>query len=443
MHYIPTTILEEKEMLSACGVDNISDLLRIIPSKYILDSDLGIGPPLSELCIERELQDLSNKNISGGVCFIGGGIYDHFIPKAVDLISGRSEFYTAYTPYQAEVSQGTLQYLYEYQTMICNLSGMDIANASLYDGASATAEACMLAHSVTNKTTILYSATLNRHYIEVMKTCLSGQKLDLIKIPKNNGITDLNFINNYTEDLAAVIIQSPNTYGIIENWENAKSMLEECEALLIAAGDPMSLSLLKSPGECGADIYIGEGQTLGNPMNYGGPLLGIISLKETYKRRIPGRLVGKTTDQLGNDGFVLALQTREQHIRRDKATSNICTNQGLLALRATIYMALMGKTGLPYVAQLCYQKGQYMANMINKLPSYTLKYGNQFLKEFVIETIHNVRKLTRYCFHNGFLIQDLNHSSNNCFQIAVTEKRTKREIDSLIECLKDYNEHIQ
>ena len=438
MHYIPTTSIIEKELLSACGVHEFSDLVRIIPSKLLLDNNLGIGPALSELDIEREMQYLSNQNISGSISFLGAGIYDHFIPKAVDFISARSEFYTAYTPYQAEVSQGTLQYLYEYQSMICELSGMDIANASLYDGASAVAEACMLALSVNNKNTILYSTTLNEHFIKVMKTCLSGQQVELVQVPHKKGITDLSLISKYKDTMSAFLMQSPNTFGLIESWKNAKTNLHDSGALLIAIGDPMSLALLKSPGECGADIYIGDGQTLGNPMNYGGPLLGIMAVKDVYKRHMPGRLVGKTIDKNGIDGFVLALQTREQHIRRDKATSNICTNQGLLALRATLYMALMGKNGLPYISQLCYEKAHYTAQEINKLTSYSIKYGNQFLKEFVIETKHNVEKLTEYCTDKGFLIQGIHESINHCFQIAVTEKRTKQEIDMLIKCLNDY-----
>ncbi|SVD48879.1 uncharacterized protein METZ01_LOCUS401733, partial [marine metagenome] len=267
MHYIPLNTIGEKELLSVCEVDNFSDLISIIPSKFKVNNSLGIGPPLSEMDIERALEALSDENIDGSISFIGRGIYDHFIPKAVDFISNRSEFYTAYTPYQAEVSQGTLQYLYEYQSMICELSGMDIANASLYDGASALAEACFLALSISNKSTILYSATVCEHLIKVMKTYLSGQKVDLVEIPEKNGITDLSFLETYLDDLSAVIIQSPNKYGLIENWENSKNKLIHSEALLIASGDPLSLAVLKSPGECGADIYTGDGQSLGNPMN--------------------------------------------------------------------------------------------------------------------------------------------------------------------------------
>jgi len=438
MHYIPNTVKEEKELLSACEADKFSDLVKIIPSEIKLDEDLGIGIPLSELDIEKELKNLSDQNKASSISFLGGGIYDHFIPRAIDFVSCRSEFYTAYTPYQAEVSQGTLQYLYEYQSMICELSGMEIANASLYDGASAVAEACILSCSFTKKNTVLYSSTLSKHFIEVLKTCLSGQKIELIKIPQKNGVTDLYFVEKYQKELSSIIIQSPNRYGIIESWKKAKYFLQNSSALLIAAGDPMSLSILKSPAKCGADIYVGEGQTLGNPMNFGGPLLGIIAVKEKYKRRIPGRLVGKTIDQNGQEGFVLTLQTREQHIRRDKATSNICTNQGLLALRATLYLSLMGKNGLPYVSQLCYQKSQYAAQEINKLSYYSIKYGNQFIKEFVVETKHNVNDLTQYCSDNGFLVQNIHESISNCFQIAVTEKRTKIEIDSFIRCLNDY-----
>ena len=264
-------------------------------------------------------------------------------------------------------------------------------------------------------------------------------KVNFIKIPEKKGTTDTNFIkNNKSNDIAAVIIQSPNSFGIIENWAIIKNYLQNCNSLLIALGDPSTLSVLKCPGECGADIYIGDGQTLGNPMNYGGPLLGIMALKDKYKRMMPGRIVGKTVDKNGNKGFVLTLQTREQHIRREKATSNICTNQGLLALRATIYLALMGKHGLPYINKLCYQKSHYTANNINKLSGYSLKYGAQFLKEFVIETKYNVESLTQYCSEKGFLIQNIHNYKNNCFKISVTEKRTKKEIDNLIQCLKNY-----
>ena len=377
MHFIPSTIEEEKELLTASGCSEFLDLIKIIPSQLRLKKDLGIGHPLSELEIETELQQLSRKNESDNICFLGNGIYDHFIPKAVDFLSSRSEYYTAYSPYQAEVSQGTLQFLYEFQTMICELSGMDIANASLYDGASAIAEACLMALSVTRKSTILYSSVLDRKYIDVLQSYLSGKDVNILEIPMNDGITDLDQITSNIDDSAAIIIQSPNNLGLLENWEFAKEKMAGSNALLIAVADPITLSVLKTPGECGADIYVGEGQALGNPMNYGGPLLGLMAIKEKYKRRMPGRIIGKTVDKNKNAGFVLTLQTREQHIRREKATSNICTNQGLLALRATIYLSLMGKIGLPYISRLCYQKAQYAAAQISALKNFSLKYGKE------------------------------------------------------------------
>ena len=438
MHFIPSTIEEEKELLTASGCSEFLDLIKIIPSQLRLKKDLGIGHPLSELEIESELQQLSRKNKSDNICFLGNGIYDHFIPKAVDFLSSRSEYYTAYSPYQAEVSQGTLQFLYEFQTMICELSGMDIANASLYDGASAIAEACLMALSVTKKSTILYSSVLDRKYIDVLQSYLSGKDVNILEIPMNDGITDLDQITSNIDDSAAIIIQSPNNLGLLENWEFAKEKMAGSNALLIAVADPITLSVLKTPGECGADIYVGEGQALGNPMNYGGPLLGLMAIKEKYKRRMPGRIIGKTVDKNENAGFVLILQTREQHIRREKATSNICTNQGLLALRATIYLSLIGKAGLQTVSKLCYQKVQYAAKQISAFKKYSLKFGKEFIKEFVIETSSSAKKIVDYCLQNGILIQCLDgDNTDSLILIAVTEKRTKEEIDKLVEILEE------
>ena len=397
MHFIPTTPEEEIQLLKGAGASTFSDLIEIIPKKLRLEHDLGVGDPLSELEIEKELQELSNSNESGNYCFAGGGVYDHHIPKVVDFLSGRSEFYTAYTPYQAEVSQGTLQYLYEFQTMICELSGMDVANASLYDAASAVAEACLMAHSVSRNNIILYSGSLNPNYIHVARSYLSGKGMKLVEIPEIDGMTNLNCLNSYTDNIAALIIQSPNRNGLIENWMESKKKILDPKALLIAVSDPFALSVLKSPGKCGADIYVGEGQTIGNQMNYGGPLLGLMAVKEKYKRRIPGRIIGKTIDKNNRDGFVLTLQTREQHIRRENATSNICTNQGLLALRSTIYLSLMGARGLPYFANMCYQKAQFAAKGISKLNNYVLPYSSEFIMEFVVKTTHPANDVVDYC----------------------------------------------
>ena len=440
MQFIPTTKEEEKQLIREMGATDFSELVRIIPTHLRVKHDLGIGEPLSEMEINKELTLLSNNNSSEDICFSGRGIYDHYIPKAVDAISSRSEFYTAYTPYQAEVSQGTLQYLYEFQTMICELSGMDIANASLYDGASAMAEACLLALSVTRNNTIIFSGMIHSHYIQVMKTYLTGRDVNFIEMPSKDGMTDLDSITSCKENVAAVIIQSPNRFGLIENWIDAKSKLSNSNALFITVADPIALSILKPPGACGADIYVGEGQSLGNPMNFGGPLLGLMAVRGKYKRQMPGRIVGKTIDKNNEDGFVLTLQTREQHIRREKATSNICTNQSLLALRATIYLSLLGKKGLPYIANLCRNKAQYAARKISELKNYSLPYSNGFIKEFVIKTTHPASEVIQHCSDKGLIINGINGDENNSLLlIAITEKRTQEEIDLLVHCLGGFN----
>ena len=440
MQYIPTTKEEEKLIFREMGVTDFSDLVHIIPEHLRPNHNLGIGKPLSELEINKELTLLSKNNNSEDIIFSGRGIYDHYIPIAVNALSSRSEFYTAYTPYQAEVSQGTLQYLYEFQTMICELSDMDIANASLYDGASAMAEACLLALSVTRNNTIMFSGLISSHYIQVMKTYLTGRDVNLIEMPSKDGITDLDSITSCEENVAAVIIQSPNKFGLIENWINVKNKLTNSNALFITVSDPIALSLLKPPGKCGADVYVGEGQSLGNPLHFGGPLLGLMAVREKYKRRMPGRIIGKTVDNNNMVGFVLALQTREQHIRREKATSNICTNQGLLALRATIYLSLMGKKGLPYIANLCRNKAQYAAKKISALKNYSLPYSNGFIKEFVVKTTNPASEVIQHCSDKGLIISGVNgDESDSLLLIAITEKRTREEMDFLVLSLDEFD----
>jgi len=279
---------------------------------------------------------------------------------------------------------------------------------------------------------------LNPNFIEVIKTYFTGRNVKLVELPAENGMTDLSNIKTAENDIAAVILQSPNKFGLIESWSNLKHLLNNSKGLLISVSDPISLTLLKSPGECGADIFVGEGQSIGNYMNYGGPMIGLMAIKEKYKRRMPGRIVGKTVDNRNNIGFVLTLQTREQHIRRANATSNICTNQGLLALRSAIYLSLMGKDGLPYIANLCYQKAQYAGKRISNLSKYKLLYPNNFLKEFIIKTELSADKVIRHCESNGISIAGVpKDTSNSLLQIAVTEKRTKNEIDLLINTLKE------
>ncbi|MBT3251022.1 MAG: aminomethyl-transferring glycine dehydrogenase subunit GcvPA [Candidatus Marinimicrobia bacterium] len=440
MRYIPTTENIERDILENMGLDNFDDLIKIVPDKLRSRLDVGIGKPLSEMELLNLSNSIAETNQSAfeKINFIGGGVYDHFIPAAVNFISSRSEFYTAYTPYQAEVSQGTLQAMYEFQTLICELSGMDASNASLYDGASAVAEACSMALAISRKKKIILSSLLTPQYQDVIKTYMANRGVELLYIPDNNGKTDIDWISSNLEDAACVIIQSPNYYGQLEDWSLFKEKMINSKALLIAVSNPLDLSIIKSPGECGADIYAGEGQSLGNAMAYGGPYLGLIATKTKYVRKMPGRIIGKTTDIEGKEGFVLTLQTREQHIRRENATSNICTNQGLLALRATIYLSLMGKVKYPELAELCTYKAHYTADKISQIPGFSVQFGNEFLKEFVIKCPSSAKEIIRMGEEKGFFLSSLaGDQTDRLLLIAVTEKRTKDEIDMLIDFLSD------
>ena len=434
MKYIPNTKEDLEKMLKDIGEKSFESFLsKIIPKDLQFKEGLRIGSPLSEFDLMLDIDRIKklNKDL---ITFNGGGVYDHYVPSVVDFISSRSEFYTSYTPYQAEVSQGTLQYLYEFQSMISEVSGLAVSNASLYDGASALAEACSMAINIKNKNKILLSPTINPNYLEVLKTYLSYRNIELDFLDQEKGITSINQSVENLDEYACIVIQSPNCYGLIENW---KSWAEKNnnQTILIAVSDPISLALIKSPGECGADIYCGEGQGLGNYMNFGGPFLGLLSSKMEYIRKIPGRIIGKTEDLDGQDGYVLTLQAREQHIRRDRANSNICTNQSLLALRASIYMSLVGKQGLIEIAKICFNKAQYAAKEIEKLNNFTIPYGNSFIKEFVVETSLDIDMLIEKAANENISISRLEESENRLL-IAVTEKRTKEDIDKLVQFFK-------
>ena len=441
-HYIPNNKKNEQEILDALEISNFEDLISIIPKKLrVKGGILGLEEGISEHELNIYIESLNKKKSETGqsLCFSGGGVYDHFVPKIIDFISSRSEFNTAYTPYQPEVSQGTLQYIYEFQSMICELSGLDISNASLYDGASALAEACSLAINHTGHKKILISGMVNPFYIDVVKTYLKYRAVDIQILPISDGITDFNNVSNMVmDDVACVVIQSPNFYGYIENWKKYSELLDGNKTLLVAVSDPISLSILESPGQSNADIYIGEGQCLGNHLSYGGPNLGLFAIKENLKRKLPGRVVGMTTDMNNKDGFVLTLQTREQHIRRSRATSNICTNQGLLALRAVIYMSLMGKEGLPNLAKLCFNKSQYAADQISQINGFELFLGKRdFIKEFIVKTEYSAEKIQKIAEQEGFLFDCVD---KNLIKFCITEKRSKDDIDNLVEFLKSYNE---
>lgn len=439
MSFLSSTPETQKKMLNKIQIETVDQLFKIVPDKIRLKNPMNIQSPMAELEITDLMNFLSKKSnpANNGINFLGSGIYDHFIPAAVDFISSRSEFYTAYTPYQPEVSQGTLQSLYEFQTMICELSGMDVANASLYDGASALSEACILAATVTRKQKILVSNSVYSHYINVLNSLRGNNQIKIETLPILDCVTDLSKITDL-DNVAAVIIQSPNKFGILEDWKETAKILSNCQSNLIAVSNPLMLNLIEAPGNCGADIYIGEGQSLGNPINYGGPCLGLMAVKSNLIRRIPGRIIGRTVDKSGEEGFVLTLQTREQHIRRENAASNICTNQGLLALRATLYMTLLGKYGMKEVAELCYKKTQYLINEIENINGYSVPYGENVLMEFVIKTPISAIEIASLALKQNIFINTIKISEVDYLLVAVTEKRTIDDINKFIQILKSF-----
>jgi len=442
MPFISNTDEQRKKMLATIGVSSFKELLKNIPDKLFLKQNLELDNPLSESQIAQKITSISQKNINTleNISFLGAGIYDHFIPAAVDYIISRPEFHSAYTPYQAEVSQGTLQFIYEYQTMICELTGMDAANASMYDGATAAAEALLMSMHYNRKKKFLIADTIHPHYKEVIKTYTSALDVELVYIPHKQGRIDINFLNNNIDkNTAAVLIQSPNFFGIIEEMKNIDPIVhEQKKTLLISAVDPISLMLLNSPAEYNADIVVGEGQALGNHQNYGGPLFGFFASKKKFVRKMPGRIIGATHDSKGKKGYVMTLQTREQHIRRDKATSNICTNESLCALAATVYMVLLGKKGLLKVAQQCLQKSHYLYEQIINIDGFQPAFNNPFFKEFVVKSDFEIDLVLRNMLDNGYFagIDLTPFDYNDHMLIAVTEKRTKQEMDNFTQKLE-------
>ncbi len=436
--FIPATESEEREMLDAIGVKSFSDLLDIIPPELRFEGNLDLEPGRSEMEVATELERLAAMNhpAAAGVCFLGGGVYDHYTPEAVKAIAGRSEFYTAYTPYQAEVSQGTLQVMYEFQSMVCELSGLDAANASLYDGASAAAEACLMALNITNREKLLLPETLSPRTRAVIETYLRNRSAEIINITSQDGRVDLEDLAAKSADAAGIVVQSPNVLGLLEDWAAIRGSLIDSDTLLIADADPTTLGIQESPGTVGADIYVGEGQSLGLPCSYGGPYLGLLAVRDKYIRQLPGRIAGRTFDCEGNPGFVMVLRTREQDIRREKATSNICTNQALMALWATVYMSLLGRSGLQRLARLCFDKSQYLGRAIAELPGFELPFGFGYVKEFVVRCPIPPRDICVEAEHEDFFLGALTWQDEELLQLAVTEKRTRVEMDSLVAFLR-------
>jgi len=437
MPFIINTEREREEMLRSVGVNSFDDLIADIPEEIRLKRALDILPASDELEVRKLLEGLAsaNRSTSEYVSYLGGGAYDHFIPIAIKTIVSRSEFYTAYTPYQAEVSQGTLQAIYEYQSLVCRLYDMDVTNASMYDGATALAEAVLMAMNVTGRNQVVVAGKLHPYNSSVLKTYLeaSGHHA-VIQNALQDGVGDLAALKEIvTESVAAVVVQQPNFYGCLEDVETIGVLAHAKGALFVVSADPLSLGVLAAPGSYGADIAVGEGQPLGNPQSFGGPYLGIFTVKQPLVRKIPGRLVGMTKDRDGEDGFILTLQTREQHIRREKATSNICSNQALNALQAAVYLSLLGKEGLQQVAAQSVQKAHYLAGKIAAIPGFSLKFSAPFFREFVVETpIPAALVVERMLEKKVFAGYDLAVHSETGLLVAVTEKRTKAELDAFV-----------
>ncbi|SJZ30399.1 aminomethyl-transferring glycine dehydrogenase subunit GcvPA [Selenihalanaerobacter shriftii] len=442
--YLPHTEEDRKELLAGVGVESIDKLFTDIPRDVQLNQELNLEAPLSELGIKRRMKRLSDKNedMTEYTSFLGAGVYDHYVPSVVDHILLRSEFYTAYTPYQPEISQGYLQAIFEYQTMICELTGLDVANASMYDGASAVAEAALMSTAIKRRRKeIVVSTTVSPENREVLDTYGNAADLTIKEVDFTEGIIDIEQLKDtISEETAAVIIQSPNFFGQLEDVAKLSDIVHEVDAQFVVATDPISLALLEAPGNLGADIVVGEGQSLGNNLNFGGPHFGFFATTKRNMRRMPGRIVGETVDDEGNKGYVLTLQTREQHIRRERATSNICSNQALNALAATVYMTALGKQGLKQVAEMSLKKAHYAAERITELDGYELAFDGPFFKEFAIKTTKPVSLINDELLNDkivgGFDLGKDYSELKNTMLLAVTEKRTKEEIDELVQGLE-------
>ena len=450
LSYIAATDDDRAAMIEAIGAASIDELFEQIPAEARLNHDLNLPLGLAEQDVVALCAGLADRNSHLGqlTCFLGAGAYDHYVPAVVDTVLSRSEFNTAYTPYQPEASQGILQSIFEYQSMISALTGMDVSNASLYDAATAVGEAAIMAHGINGGKRVLVSKAVHPHYRQVLSTYVSGFDIEVEEID----LEDLR--ERLDESTSCVIVQYPNFFGTIEpladiaatlgrHFDSAQGGGPEGRhgdrPLLIVCVDPIALGMLTPPGEYGADIVVGEGQPLGINIGFGGPFLGLFACKQEHVWHVPGRLVGQSVDADGRRAFTLTLQTREQHIRREKATSNICTNQALVALAATVYLSALGKNGLRHVSELCFHKAHYAMERILSKPGYSLPWDAPFFKEFVVKTEKPVAEINRHLLENGILggldLGSYYPELQNCMLICVTEKRTKQDIDRFVELL--------
>jgi glycine dehydrogenase subunit 1 len=430
-HYIPNTEQEQADMLSELGLQSIDDLFADIPDE-VRNPYLDLPEPMSELDIQRDLGELASRNrtLSSGPSFLGAGSYYHFIPSIVKALITRGEFLTAYTPYQAEASQGTLQAIYEFQTLIGNLYEMEVTNAGMYDGATSLAEGVLMACRITRRNQVIVADTVSPAYLQVIGTYCQAQGINIRTVSLSNP--------EVNRETACLVVQYPNYYGYIDDLERLSGTAHDDGALLVLTSDPIAMGLFHSPGHYGVDIVTGEGQPLGIPSSFGGPYLGLFAAKEQYLRQLPSRIVGRTVDSQGKTGYVLTLQTREQHIRRERATSNICTNEALYALASTIYLAALGKKGLRQVAELCYQKAHYAASQIAQLPGYSFPICGTFFKEFVISCPTLPSAINRRLLERNILGGlDISEAIPNGMLLCVTEMNSREDIDALVEGLSE------
>ena len=432
-------------MLSSIGLTSAEQLFDSIPSDLRLKAPLNTPAALSEIELLARFEQMGARNAGANrSSFLGGGAYSHYIPTIVDHILTRSEFFTAYTPYQPEISQGTLQTIFEFQTLVCQLTGMEVANASMYDGSTALAEAVLMAERVTKRSKVIASTAVHPQYLEVVRTYVqhAGIDLEVTDFDEHSGQASSTLTESVDEQTAAVVVQSPNFFGCVEDVAKVANAAHAKGALLIVAiTEAISLGLLKSPGACGADIVVAEGQSFGVPLTFGGPYVGLFATREKYARQIPGRLVGEAYDKKGRRGFVLTLATREQHIRREKATSNICTNEGLIALAATVYLETMGRRGVREVAEQCIQKAGYAARRIQRISGFELPYSGPYFNEFVVRAPSNARELlsrlgSEKGIEGGLPLAQFFPQRVNDFLVCVTETNTREQIDSLVDGLK-------
>ena len=434
-HYCPHTPGEIQEMLSVIGVSSVEELFAPIPAA-LRATTFNLPPGMSEFETFARMQEIAGENSQGMTNFIGGGFYDHIIPSVVDHLSGRAEFYTAYTPYQPECSQGTLQALFEYQTAICRLTGLDVSNASLYDGGTACAEAAMMALRVTGRNKIIVDGCVSPFSRQVLKTYLFNLDVEVVELAPLDGLLNRAGLAAILDDsVAAVLVQNPNFFGSIEDFTALADQVHGVGALLIGSVYPISLGMLKSPGEMGIDIAVGDGQSLGNPLSFGGPSFGFIAAKKKYIRNMPGRIIGETVDRNGKRGYVLTLQAREQHIKRHKATSNICSNQGLCALRGLVFLSSVGREGLADMARLNRDKAEYAKTKLTGIPGVTVLQSAVTFNEFTVSLPKKADAVVEALLERGIAagvpLGLYYEGSENCLVVTVTEKRTKKEIDLL------------